>query len=290
MCKSDFATVPQPYKCRRKELFNPPYDRCSASSIWEGDKIGQGHGLGRLNSRQAWSAAKNSAGQWWQMGLVEHGLHSPPKKVIGVQTQGRYDGADQQRVSAFTVVHSLDGKVWAPVDEGRVFDGNILVSNTIITNLFIVPVKTRYIRIVVQRWIKHISMRAGVLIGKDCIGNEFNVKWAAVDQGYVAPMGDAVRLAAPAELALVADGIPGGKIISPEVCKAVCVKNTDCVAVTVGPCMNRVRSHHDHCKTDPESFRCVLHSQMCNVHGRDCSGDHSKRLQSYILTEKKPII
>ena len=175
--------------CKVDKVTNPPYSRCKASSVWNNDKIGVSHGTGRLDSVQAWSARTNAKGQWWQMDL------GATKTVGGVRTKGRHGGTDNQRVTAYKVcmdmcldtcidvridlarhmhrlcVHkvstSLDGSTWTVVDGDKVFSANVANSNSEIKTRFSKPVTARYVRIIVESWRHHVSMRAAV----DVCGN-----------------------------------------------------------------------------------------------------------------------
>eukprot|EP01047_Picozoa_sp_COSAG01_P047106 COSAG01_NODE_4471_length_4996_cov_2.220339_2_plen_763_part_00 len=140
-------------------IVNPAYDKHKYSSIWTKSPKGHNFGRGRLNSPQAWSAGTNRKGEWWQVDV------GPGLEVVGVLTQGRTKPNQNQKVTAYNVSISLDGKTWTPVDGGKVFPGNVgSTPNTIVTTTFAKPVVARYVRIIVQRWTVHISMRAAVSI------------------------------------------------------------------------------------------------------------------------------
>ena len=49
---------------------NPLYKAIQYSSVWTNDPAGVGHGRGQLDSPQAWSAAVNTPGQWFQVWIV----------------------------------------------------------------------------------------------------------------------------------------------------------------------------------------------------------------------------
>jgi len=132
--------------------------------VWSNDPIGKSHGLGRLDSAQAWSARTNKKGEWWQ---IDEGSAKP---IVGVRTQGRKGGTDNQRVTSYKVSTSLDGKTWVAVDGGKVFAANAARSDTTVVNKFKAPVTARYVRFIVETWKHHVSMRAAVDVGKDCSG------------------------------------------------------------------------------------------------------------------------
>ena len=50
-----------------KIALNPVYGSIQYSSVWTNQPVGFGHGLGRLNSLQAWSAAECNTEQWFQV-------------------------------------------------------------------------------------------------------------------------------------------------------------------------------------------------------------------------------
>jgi len=148
--------------CTKTKLVNPAYSACKASSIWGGDPIGRSHGLGRLGSSQAWSARHNRKGEWWQ---IDAGSTKP---IVGVRTQGRHGGTSNQRVTAYKVTVSKDGSSWEDVDGGKVFKANIANSHTTVDNRFAKPVLARYVRLIVESWAHHVSMRAALDEGQDC--------------------------------------------------------------------------------------------------------------------------
>jgi hypothetical protein len=58
--------------CEHTIALNPVYGAIKFSSVWANDPVGRGHGQGRLNSPQAWSAGANSDGQWFQVIADKH--------------------------------------------------------------------------------------------------------------------------------------------------------------------------------------------------------------------------
>merc|ERR1712216_100000 len=143
---------------------NPPYSSCKASSVWHNDQLGISHGTGRLGSTQGWRAKSNAKGQWWQMDA------GSAKTIVGVRTQGRSGGTDNQRVTAYKVSTSLDGSKWTAVDGGTVFKGNVANSKTVVVRKFSRPVTARYVRIIAQSYKGHVSLRAAVDVGEHCRG------------------------------------------------------------------------------------------------------------------------
>ena len=137
----------------------PGYLAAKASTVWGGDAIGYSHGAGGLDSPRAWSSGKNAAGQWWQWNL------GSAQQVRGVVTQARQNHG--QYVTEFQVQVSKDGKTFTAVDGGRKFRGNTVANSDAKVNaIFIHPVAAQFVRIVVTKWVGHISMRSGVLLCK----------------------------------------------------------------------------------------------------------------------------
>merc|ERR1712070_1171799 len=149
-------------RCSGSRNYIPSYSECKASSIWGNDKMGHRHGSGNLNSGQGWSAKHNKRGQWWQIDARS------VKPITGVRTQRRRNNA--QRVTGYKVKVSKNGRHWKWVDGGRVFRGNRANNEAVVTQNFRKPVNARYVRLVVQTWSHHISMRSALKIGKGCTG------------------------------------------------------------------------------------------------------------------------
>jgi hypothetical protein len=82
--------------------------------------------------------------------------------VSGVVTQGRT--AYTQYVKSYKVQTSKDGTTFEDVDGAAVFTANTAADNTQVENKFPALVEARYVRVVVQTWNRHISMRAAVLV------------------------------------------------------------------------------------------------------------------------------
>jgi hypothetical protein len=85
--------------------------------------------------------------------------------VSGVVTQGRAEADAQQApglqyVTEFSVQHSIDGVVFTNVS-GNYTSG---VGDAYYQAVFPVPVRARYVRLIVQAWDNHPSMRAGVIL------------------------------------------------------------------------------------------------------------------------------
>ena len=139
------------------QVLNPAEDKRSYSSVWNNDIIGRFHARSMLNSEQAWSAGVNQAGQWMMIELESE------RYVTGVAVQGRKPPYGQW-VKKFKVQTSIDKQSWTNVDNSKVFDGAKF--DEINKVLFDQPVTARWVKIIVQEWVQHISMRAGVLVSE----------------------------------------------------------------------------------------------------------------------------
>jgi hypothetical protein len=138
-------------------LRDTPETMRHASTVWSGQAIGVGHGLGRLDSVQGWSAQNNAIGEWYQM---DNGVVG---KITGVAIKGRT--AHDQWVKTFKVESKGATGTWSDVDSGKVYTGNTDMT-TQVDVTFDAPVDARYIRIYPQTWNNHISMRTDIVAGK----------------------------------------------------------------------------------------------------------------------------
>jgi hypothetical protein len=133
----------------------------SASSVHSGQAIGVGHGRGRLDSPQGWSAQKKVIGEWYQLDA------GSSKKIRGVAIMGRVHVPGKswspQYVKTFKVQSSSDGTTWDDVENGKIFTGNT-DATTQVDVTFDTPVDARYIRIYPQTWNKHMSMRTDIIV------------------------------------------------------------------------------------------------------------------------------
>jgi len=121
------------------------------------------------------------------------------KPIVGLRTQGRKGGSNNQRVTSYKVKTSLDGRSWTYVDGGKVFAANKARSDTTVANKFSAPVTARYVRIIVESWKRHASMRAALDVGKHCSGSagsssggsvrslSLQNSWKPYGHGYEAP-------------------------------------------------------------------------------------------------------
>ena len=139
-------------------LRDTPETMRHASTVWSGEAIGVGHGRGRLDSVQGWSAQNNAIGEWYQM---DNGVVG---KIAGVAIKGRAAAHDQW-VKTFKVQSKGATGTWTDVDSGKVYTGNT-DKETQVDVTFDAPVDARYIRIYPQTWNNHMSMRADIVAGK----------------------------------------------------------------------------------------------------------------------------
>jgi hypothetical protein len=137
-------------------LRDTPETMRSASTVWSGEAIGVGHGRGRLDSVQGWSAQNNTVGEWYQL---DNGVVG---EITGVAIKGRKD--HPQWVKTFKVQSKGATGTWTEVDSGKVYTGNT-DQETQVDVTFDTPVDARYIRIYPQDWNGHISMRADIVAG-----------------------------------------------------------------------------------------------------------------------------
>ena len=108
-----------------------------------------------LDSDQAWSAARNTIGEWMQIDLGKESC------VSGVITQRRKNHG--QRVTSYKLAYSTDGSSFTELSQ--VFSANDANDDSKVTNSF-AAVQARYVRFIVQTWEHHISMRAALIAGE----------------------------------------------------------------------------------------------------------------------------
>jgi hypothetical protein len=132
-------------------LQDTPESRRTASSILGGYPIGGGHGRGRLDSVQAWSALDNGVGEWYQIDLAEETF------VSGIAIKGRKDA--NQWVKSFKVSRKGPDGSWKSVSSGKEYTANTDRDTQVDVN-FDKATKTTAIRIYPETWNGHISLRA----------------------------------------------------------------------------------------------------------------------------------
>jgi len=138
-------------------LKDTPETSRSASSVYNGEAIGTGHGRGRLDSEQAWSSQHNTVGQWYQ---IDNGVVDT---IMGIAIKGRND--HPQRVESFKVKSKGVSGTWEDVDGGKIYTGNT-DRDTQVDAIFDTPVEARYVRIYPQTWNSHMSLRADIYVGQ----------------------------------------------------------------------------------------------------------------------------
>ena len=138
-------------------LRDTPETMRSASTVWSGEAIGVGHGRGRLDSVQGWSAQNNTVGEWYQL---DNGVVG---KITGVAIKGRATAG--QWVTGFKVKSKGATGTWTDVDGGKIYTGNTDMT-TQVDVTFDTPVDARYIRIYPQTWNGHMSLRADIVAGE----------------------------------------------------------------------------------------------------------------------------
>src|SRR6056300_729816 len=89
-------------------LRDTPETMRNASTVWGGEAIGVGHGRGRLDSEQGWSAQNNTVGEWYQL---DNGVVG---KIAGVAIKGRAAAYDQW-VKTFKVQSKGATGTWSDV-------------------------------------------------------------------------------------------------------------------------------------------------------------------------------
>merc|ERR1719379_1038957 len=103
-----------------------------------------------LGATGAWCTTRNRAGEYM---IMDAGRVS---NITGVVTKGR--GNAKQWVKTFNVQWSTDGMQWNPIP--GTWDGGEAQK----VSVFTPAVQARYVKLIVQTWHSHISMRAGLLI------------------------------------------------------------------------------------------------------------------------------
>jgi len=138
---------------KEKEV-NPGELARSYSSVWNGNPKGTGHARSALDSPQGWSAQYNQIGEWMQMDL------GAPVEVFGIITQMRRD--HNQAVTNYTVAHSSDGVTFTKLPQSFLHTALDNRDERVVAQ-FSSSFSARFVRLVVQGWLNHASMRAAVL-------------------------------------------------------------------------------------------------------------------------------
>lgn len=141
--------------CAAGPTLNPPEEGRNYSSVLDGhnETVDDLHARSRLNSSSAWSPMRNRPGEWMTINLGR------PETIRGTVLQGA-NSTIPSWVVTYRVQLSMDGETFK--DAGEVFLGNWDESSDS-EQLFGVPMRAQYLRLVVEKWHGSISMRAGVL-------------------------------------------------------------------------------------------------------------------------------
>ena len=132
-----------------------PENKRDYSTRYNNDDIGTGCARSVIDSKQAWSAEKNEAGEWIELDLGK------PRQVAGTVIQPRFRNETIQYVTEYTVMTSLDREIWTVIP-GKY---NGVAKGTKVNKFYNgALVDARYVRMTVTKWINHISLRADVLI------------------------------------------------------------------------------------------------------------------------------
>jgi len=132
----------------------------SSSGYWA-NLESHSHIHGRLDSNTGvggWAAANASKGEWIQVDLYK------PKEIYGVMIQGR--SQIQQWTTKFKVQYGDNIKDLKYISNGpkaMIFDG-VTDPTTAYARRFPSPIRTRFIRIVVEAWYVHPCLRFDVLL------------------------------------------------------------------------------------------------------------------------------
>jgi len=169
--------------CKGFILLVPPDKDWKASSIYANYQIGWPYyGRPRLDdSPGAWlpsnyaqmnenGRAEQKNADWLQVDL------GSVMKVAGLVTQGRSEA--WQFTQTYKVMVSDDGEKWNNVECGRIFDGNVNYYEKK-QNVFVEPVKARYVRIYPETCYSYCALRVGILLcEKECTDGELDYKVA----------------------------------------------------------------------------------------------------------------
>ena len=150
------------------QVYNPPEEDRTYSTVWGNNAIGTGHARSCLDSEQAWSAAKSDAQQWI---VLKAGDSEVCLAGIVLQGRNKRSGHGNQFVSSFNVQFSrdggytwTDGNLSAPGDGG--YPTNCKENEDTHQRIeFPVSVFATHVKILPAAHHKHISLRCGLLLG-----------------------------------------------------------------------------------------------------------------------------
>jgi uncharacterized protein (DUF1800 family) len=180
-------------------LLSLPYSKITVSGAHGNNRIGTGCASPRLDSNLGWCvnpAQRKPGASWLQMDMGK------VTAVNGVSTKGR--NRSNQRVTAFKVSISKDGKSWTPVDGGKTFIGNVARSDVLIKNTFSKPVQARFVRIYPYKYAGgYPTMRVAINMPtrdisgqpKDCEFKVASLRMKGTNSNFPTPvMASAIRI------------------------------------------------------------------------------------------------
>ena len=138
---------------------NPAETSRSYSSRWWNDQIGTGFARSMLDSQKSWSTALNKQGQWM---IIDLGT---TYNIAGLIIQSRKDLTHYyQTVTSFSFSYSSDAINY--VNYPGIVEGanDLNDTNKKFYRYFTDKISARYVKFFLFKWIRHISMRAGVAI------------------------------------------------------------------------------------------------------------------------------
>ncbi|KXJ24097.1 Lactadherin [Exaiptasia diaphana] len=132
----------------------------SSTYVRQDAKPIHGPWYGRLNRKAdqqgigGWAAGRKTDGEYIQVDLGVTNV------ITMVSTQGRSSCSCFQWVTSYSLAYSDDGTSWKPYegDCTKIFPGNT-DKNTVVTNKLEIPIKARYIRLIVKGFNGHPTMR-----------------------------------------------------------------------------------------------------------------------------------
>jgi hypothetical protein len=154
------------------EASNTELDRIY-SSTWANDAAGVRHGQSKLFSPQAWSAGSNTVDEW--MWVQAGGRQT----ITGIQIQGRSDAL--QYVKTFKVRDTETFQTVRDQSGSELFTSSS-TGDDVSTIMFETPIVASALRVYVQTYHGHMSMRANLIVDAGCK--------ACPAQGSDAPEGD----------------------------------------------------------------------------------------------------
>lgn len=152
-------------------LVNPPELSRYYSSVFGNTERGTSNAQSMLDSPKGWDGGSASSGEWMKIDLG--GMF----RVVGVVTQGRNDVS--QWVTKISIEYSTLDSTYIPIVETS--DGEFTANSDQSTKKvnFHQPVMARYIKIYVQDYNSHPSMRAGVMVQAElCKDKHGNFIWS----------------------------------------------------------------------------------------------------------------